>query len=117
MDNLNVVYRCKCNKCGMEFIMRCTSGKRYEVGDIFPHKNCGTAKVITVEEMCGPEQNSNNIGISIPMTDKEIGRIARKIAERGNSAIIKKNRRGIVILEEKCKIIKEDKPYDEDKKH
>lgn len=51
------------------------------------------------------------------MTDKEIGKTAREIANRGNSAIVKKNKRGIVILEEKCKIIKEDEAYDEDKKH
>lgn len=43
------------------------------------------------------------------MTDKEIGKTAREIAERGCSAIVKKNKNGIIILEEKCKIIKKDK--------
>lgn len=43
------------------------------------------------------------------MTDKEIGETAREIAERGNTAKVKKNRDGIVILEEKCKIVKADK--------
>lgn len=43
------------------------------------------------------------------MTDKEIGKTAREIAERGNTAKIKKNKDSIVILEEKCKIVKEDK--------
>ena len=43
------------------------------------------------------------------MTDKEIGKTAREIAERGNTAKVKKNRDGIVILEEKCKIVKADK--------
>lgn len=43
------------------------------------------------------------------MTDKEIGKTAREIVERGNAAIVKKNKDGIVILEEKCKIVKKDK--------
>lgn len=43
------------------------------------------------------------------MTDREIGKIVREIAERGNTAKVKKNRDGIVILEEKLKIVKSDK--------
>lgn len=43
------------------------------------------------------------------MTDKEIGKTAREIAERGNTAKVKKNKDGIVILEEKVKIAKSDK--------
>ena len=43
------------------------------------------------------------------MTDKEIGKTAREIAERGNTAKVKKNKDGIIILEEKCKIVKSDK--------
>lgn len=43
------------------------------------------------------------------MTDKEIGKTAREIAERGNTAEIKRNREGIVILEVRKKIVKSDK--------
>lgn len=43
------------------------------------------------------------------MTDAEIGKTAREIAERGNTAKVKKNKDGIVILEEKSKIIKSEK--------
>ena len=43
------------------------------------------------------------------MTDKEIGKTAREIVDRGNTAKVKKNKDGILILEEKCKIVKEDK--------
>lgn len=43
------------------------------------------------------------------MTDKEIGKAAREIAERGNTAKVKKNKDGIVILEAKVKIVKADK--------
>lgn len=43
------------------------------------------------------------------MTDKEIGKIAREIAEEGLNAIVKKNKDGIVILKEKCEIVKSDK--------
>lgn len=45
----------------------------------------------------------------LTMTDKEIGKTAREIAERGNTAKVKKNKDGIVILEEKVKIVKSDK--------
>lgn len=51
------------------------------------------------------------------MTDEEIGRTAREIAERGNTAKVRQNKNGIIILEEKCKIVKEDKAHDEDKKY
>lgn len=43
------------------------------------------------------------------MTDKEIGKTARKIAEEGFNAIVKKSKDGIVILKEKCEIVKSDK--------
>lgn len=43
------------------------------------------------------------------MTDKEIGEISREIAERGNTAEVKRNKNGIVILEVKKKIVKADK--------
>lgn len=42
------------------------------------------------------------------MTDKEIGKTAREIAERGYTAKVKKNKYGIVILEERCNIVKKD---------
>lgn len=43
------------------------------------------------------------------MTDKEIGKTAREIAERGNTAEVKRNKEGIVILEVCKKIVKSDK--------
>lgn len=43
------------------------------------------------------------------MTDKEIGKTVREIVEKGFSAIVKKNKDGIVILKEKCEIVKSDK--------
>lgn len=43
------------------------------------------------------------------MTDKEIGKTAREIAEEGLNAIVKKSKDGIVILKEKCEIVKSDK--------
>ena len=45
----------------------------------------------------------------LKMTDKEIGKTAREIAERGNTAEVKKNKDGIVILEVEKKIVKSDK--------
>lgn len=42
------------------------------------------------------------------MTDKEIGKTVREIAERGNTAKVKRNKDSIVILEEKCKIVRKD---------
>ena len=43
------------------------------------------------------------------MTDKEIGKTAREIAERENTAEVKRNKNGIVILEVRKKIVKTDK--------
>lgn len=43
------------------------------------------------------------------MTDKEIGKTARDIAERGNTAEVKRNKDGIVILEVEKEIAKADK--------
>lgn len=43
------------------------------------------------------------------MTDKEIGKTAREIAERGNTAEVKRNKAGIVVLEVEKKIAKADK--------
>lgn len=42
------------------------------------------------------------------MTDKEIGRTAREIAERGNTAEVKWNKNGIVILEVEKRIVRKD---------
>lgn len=43
------------------------------------------------------------------MTDKEIGKTAREIVERGNTAEVKRNKDGIVILEVGKKIVVKDK--------
>lgn len=43
------------------------------------------------------------------MTDKEIGKTAREIAERGNTAEVKRNKDGILILEVGRKIVKAEK--------
>lgn len=43
------------------------------------------------------------------MTDLEIEKTAREIAERGNTAEVKRNKDGIVILEIKKKIVRKDK--------
>lgn len=42
------------------------------------------------------------------MTDKEIGKTAREITERGNTAEVKRNKDGIVILEVRKKIVRKD---------
>lgn len=42
------------------------------------------------------------------MTDKEIGKIAREIADKGYTAMVKKNKDGYVILKEKCENVKKD---------
>lgn len=42
------------------------------------------------------------------MTDKEIGKTAREIAERGNTAEVKRNKDGIVIMEVGKKIVRKD---------
>lgn len=43
------------------------------------------------------------------MTDREIGKIVREIAERGNTAEVKRNKDGIVILEVRKKMVKSEK--------
>ena len=43
------------------------------------------------------------------MTDKEIGKTAREIADKGYTAIVKKNKDGYLILRQKCDIVKSDK--------
>ena len=43
------------------------------------------------------------------MTDKEIGKTAREIAVRGNTAEVKRNKDGILILEVGRKIVKAEK--------
>ena len=40
------------------------------------------------------------------MTDKEIGKTAREIADKGYTAIVKRNKDGYVILKEKCEIVR-----------
>lgn len=42
------------------------------------------------------------------MTDKEIGKTAREIADKGYTAIVKRNKDGYVILKEKCEIVRKD---------
>lgn len=42
------------------------------------------------------------------MTDKEIGKTAREIADKGYTAMVKKNKDGYVILKEKCEIVRKD---------
>ncbi len=72
---------------------------------------------MVIEEVCNPEDckdggslyPSKELYRSAAMTDKEIGKTARDIAERGNTAKVKKNKDSIVILEEKCKIVKSEK--------
>lgn len=43
------------------------------------------------------------------MTDEEIGKTVREIVAQGFNAIIKKNKDRIIILKEKCEIVKSDK--------
>lgn len=43
------------------------------------------------------------------MTDKDIGKTVREIVEQGLNAIVKKNKDGIVIMKEKCEVVKSDK--------
>ncbi len=43
------------------------------------------------------------------MTDKEIGKTAREIVERGNTAEVKRNKDEIMILEVRKKIVVKDK--------
>ena len=42
------------------------------------------------------------------MSDKEIGKTVREIAERGNTAEVKRDKDGIVILEVGKKIVRKD---------
>lgn len=49
------------------------------------------------------------------MTDREIGKTAREIAERGNTAEVKRNKDGIVILEVEKKIVRKDNVSSEKK--
>lgn len=42
------------------------------------------------------------------MTDKEIGKTVREIADKGYTAIVKRNKDGYVILKEKCEIVRKD---------
>lgn len=42
------------------------------------------------------------------MTDKEIGRAVREIAEGGDTARVKKNKDGLIILKDKSTIVKRD---------
>ena len=49
------------------------------------------------------------LGKDFNMTDKEISKTAREIAERGNTAEVKRNKDGILILEVRKKITKTDK--------
>lgn len=42
------------------------------------------------------------------MTGKEIGKTAREIAERGNTAEVKRNKDGVAILEVGKKIVRKD---------
>lgn len=51
------------------------------------------------------ERLKEGIKIAISMTDRDIGRTVRKIAECGNTAEVKRNKDGIVILEVKKKIV------------
>ena len=43
------------------------------------------------------------------MTDREIGKRVREIAERGNTAEVKRNKDGILILEVGKKIVRKDR--------
>lgn len=56
------------------------------------------------------ESNKSESGVKIAllMTDRDIGRTVRKIAERGNTAEVKQNKNGIIILEVKKKIVRKD---------
>lgn len=42
------------------------------------------------------------------MTDREIGKTVREIVERGNTAEVKRNKDGILILEVGKKIVRKD---------
>lgn len=42
------------------------------------------------------------------MTDKEIGKTVREIADKGYTVMVKKNKDGYVILKEKCEVVRKD---------
>lgn len=42
------------------------------------------------------------------MTDKEIGKTAREIADKGYTAMVKKNKDGYLILKQKCEIVRKE---------
>lgn len=42
------------------------------------------------------------------MTDKEIGKTVREIADKGYTAMVKKNKDGYLILKQECKIVRRD---------
>ncbi len=44
----------------------------------------------------------------LTMTDKEIGKTAREIADKGYTAMVKKNKDGYLILKQECKIVRRD---------
>lgn len=74
---------------------------------------------MVIEEVYNPEDctdggslyPSKELYMSTAMTDKEIGKTAREIVERGNTAEVKQNKNGIVILEVKKKIVRKDKEW------
>lgn len=103
----NIVFRCICSKCGKETVMQSIVGKQYEIGDEISNKCCGILKVVAVEEI--PSNPQKHLYERRKMTDKEIGKTAREIAERGNTAEVKRNKEGILILEVEKKIVKSDK--------
>lgn len=112
----NIILRFKCDKCGKIFTARDLSEKQYKIGDNAPCSCCGNVKVWSIEELCNPEDCKDG-GSLYPskqlygrntMTDKEIGKTAREIAERGNTAEVKRNKDGIVILEVGKKIVRKD---------
>ncbi len=71
---------------------------------------------MVIEEVCNPENckdggslyPSKELYRSAAMTDKEIGKTVREIADRGNTAEVKRNKDGIVILEVEKKIVRKD---------
>lgn len=71
---------------------------------------------MVIEEVYNPEDckdggslyPSKELYRSAAMTDKEIGKTVREIAERGNTAEVKRNKDGIVILEVGKKIVRKD---------
>ena len=42
------------------------------------------------------------------MTDKEIDKTAREIADKGYTAMVKKNKDGYLILKQKCEIVRKE---------